>query len=382
MELKALLRSTTDLTLGTIVMALSGLFFWLFAARLYPAEEIGTASALVSFMNLVFALSTLGLNIGLVRFYRIHGKGASGTMVTAMLLLSTGLTTAYVLMNPGGAFERPELILGAYLLALFGALYNALGFVSIPLGRTEVYVKMSALYCLRVVFLPFLRTLKAGGMVLATSLGLAVASALGMKEFREQVSFTIDVEFIRESLALSLSNYIGSIVNVLPLYLMPTIVLVELGKEWAGYYYIGFTIGNLLTTPIIALSTVLIRDGKKALFRKSLGLVLSYWALAAAGTFLLGEPILKIFGMDYLNALPMLKAIALGLGPFGLVYLGISGLTLRNAAGRILAINLVRGVSFLLLSYFLLPREGITGIGMAWTLAHLLATPLLDPKTF
>jgi len=380
--LRTLLRSTTDLTLGTITMALSGLLFWLFAARLYPPDEIGTASALVSFMNLVFALSTLGLNIGLVRFHRIYGKRAAGTTVTAMVLLSTGFTTAYVLMNPGKVFERPGLIVGAYLLGLFGALYNALGFISIPIGRTEVYVKMSALYGLRVVFLPIFRSLKASGMILATSLGLAIASALGLTEFREQVSFTIDVEFIKESLALSLSNYLGSIVNVLPLYLMPTIVLVELGKAWTGYYYIGFTIGNLMMTPIVALSTILIRDGEKALFRKSLALVLSYWVLAVVGIFWLGKPILEIFGGDYLAALPMLKMIALGLGPFGLVYIGISGLTVKGAAGRILAINLVRGLSFLILGYFLLARQGITGIGVAWALAHLLAALLLDPKTF
>ena len=382
MELKTLLKSTTDLSLATIVMAVSGLFFWIFAARLYSPEDVGTASALISFINLVFALSTIGLNVGLIRFYKEYGKSATGTTIITMLLLSIGLTTAYVVTNPGNIVEAPEIVIGAYLTCVFGALYNALGFVSIPLRRTDVYVKMSFLYGLRIFFLPLTRTLKAAGMVLATSVGLALATAFGLREFKGEISPTLDLKFIRESFAISMSNYLGSLVNVLPVYLMPTIILMELGREWTGYYYVGFTVGNLLMTPIVALSTVLMRDGDRKLFRKSLVIVLVYWLLATAGVFSLGTHVLSIFGEDYTKALPMLKLIALGLGPFGFVYLGISALTVKGKPGRILAVNLVRGSSFLALSYFLLPEYGITGIGIAWVFAHLLATLLLDPKTF
>ncbi len=382
MELRALLKSTTDLTLATIVMAVSGLFFWIFAARLYPPGDVGTASALISFMNLVFALSTIGLNVGLIRFYGKYGKSAIGTTIMTMLLLSTGLTTTYIMLNPGDIAETPEIIIGAYLTCVFGALYNALGFVSIPLRKTDVYVKMSLLYGLRVLFLPAVQALKAAGMVLATSVGLALAAAFGLREFREEISLTLDPKFIRESSAISLSNYLGSIVNVLPVYLMPTIILVELGREWTGYYYVGFTVGNLLMTPIVALSTVLMRDGKRKLFKKSLGIVLVYWLLTTVGVFGLGAHILSIFGEDYTKALPMLKALTLGLGPFGLVYIGISALTVKDKPGRILGVNLIRGSSFLVFSYFLLPEHGISGIGIAWVFAHLLAAPFIDPKTF
>jgi len=381
-ELRALLKSTTDLTLATIVMAVSGLFFWIFAARLYPPGDVGTASALISFMNLVFALSTIGLNVGLIRFYGKYGKSAIGTTIMTMLLLSTGLTTTYIMLNPGDIAETPEIIIGAYLTCVFGALYNALGFVSIPLRKTDVYVKMSLLYGLRVLFLPAVQALKAAGMVLATSVGLALAAAFGLREFREEISLTLDPKFIRESSAISLSNYLGSIVNVLPVYLMPTIILVELGREWTGYYYVGFTVGNLLMTPIVALSTVLMRDGKRKLFKKSLGIVLVYWLLTTVGVFGLGAHILSIFGEDYTKALPMLKALTLGLGPFGLVYIGISALTVKDKPGRILGVNLIRGSSFLVFSYFLLPEHGISGIGIAWVFAHLLAAPFIDPKTF
>lgn len=382
MELRALLKSTTDLTLATIVMAVSGLFFWIFAARLYPPGDVGTASALISFMNLVFALSTIGLNVGLIRFYGKYGKSAIGTTIMTMLLLSTGLTTTYIMLNPGDIAETPEIIIGAYLTCVFGALYNALGFVSIPLRKTDVYVKMSLLYGLRVLFLPAVQALKAAGMVLATSVGLALAAAFGLREFREEISLTLDPKFIRESSAISLSNYLGSIVNVLPVYLMPTIILVELGREWTGYYYVGFTVGNLLMTPIVALSTVLMRDGERKLFKKSLGIVLVYWLLTTVGVFGLGAHILSIFGEDYTKALPMLKALTLGLGPFGLVYIGISALTVKDKPGRILGVNLIRGSSFLVFSYFLLPEHGISGIGIAWVFAHLLAAPFIDPKTF
>lgn len=46
----------------------SGFFFWVIAARLYPVEGIGLASAAISAMGLLALLSTLGLDYGLIRF--------------------------------------------------------------------------------------------------------------------------------------------------------------------------------------------------------------------------------------------------------------------------------------------------------------------------
>ena len=77
------------------------------------------------------------------------------------------------------------------------------------------------------------------------------------------------------------------------------------------------------------------------------------------GSFFFG-----IFGEGYPGALAMVKAMAVEIGPLGMVYIGIARLTVENAPRRVFTINVVRGSPFLVLGYPLHPY-GITGIGIA-----------------
>ena len=389
MELREVLRPTLNITLATVITALTGLFFWLLATKFYSPQEIGMASAVISFLNLTFAVSTLGLNVGLIRFYSKYGKKATGTTLIVMLASSLIMTTAYVLTNPGGMVGESRLFQGiVYITCIAGAVYNALGAISIPARRTGVYLEMSAIYGLRIVPLPFLRDLGAYGLIGSVAVGLTVGFLYGLVRLRDYISLGFETDFLRESLGISISNYVGNTVNILPMYLMPTLILVHLGKEWAGYYYVGFTVGNLMMVPIMALSTILIREGNgKSYFRRSTALVIAYWVITLITTGFLGSFLLGIFGEDYLRALAMVKAIAVGIGPFGMVYLGIARLTVENASRGVFTINVIRGSLFLVLGYLLLYPYGITGVGIAWTLAHTVAVLVLcgsyfNPKTF
>ena len=64
----SLYRNAVYLMLDNAIPALSGFAFWVIAARLYSAENVGIASATISVTGLLVAFSTLGLGNTLIRF--------------------------------------------------------------------------------------------------------------------------------------------------------------------------------------------------------------------------------------------------------------------------------------------------------------------------
>ena len=59
---------------ASVFSSLIGFVFWLVAARFYPDEAVGLASALIPAMGLAVSFSKLGLELGLVRFLKRTAK--------------------------------------------------------------------------------------------------------------------------------------------------------------------------------------------------------------------------------------------------------------------------------------------------------------------
>ncbi|HIH72127.1 MAG TPA: lipopolysaccharide biosynthesis protein, partial [Thermococcaceae archaeon] len=52
-----LYKNSIYISLASLTSAVAGFLFWAIAARLYPAEDVGVASAIVSALSLTFQLS-------------------------------------------------------------------------------------------------------------------------------------------------------------------------------------------------------------------------------------------------------------------------------------------------------------------------------------
>jgi O-antigen/teichoic acid export membrane protein len=68
--LVSLYRNALYLMVYYLATGLTGFLFWAVTARLYPAEEVGLASSVISAMGLLALLSTLGLDYGIIRFFK------------------------------------------------------------------------------------------------------------------------------------------------------------------------------------------------------------------------------------------------------------------------------------------------------------------------
>jgi hypothetical protein len=93
-KLRFLLRSAAALASTSVVTAGLGFVYWAFAARVFPATNVGEASTAIAAMNLIAPLALLGLGTLLIAELPPMTDGRSTLVSTAGLL--TGLAAGAV----------------------------------------------------------------------------------------------------------------------------------------------------------------------------------------------------------------------------------------------------------------------------------------------
>jgi len=376
-----LYRNSIYISMTSLVTAIAGFLFWSVAARLYPSSDVGVASAIVSAINLTFTISMLGLNFSLIRFYPKYRERAIGSSFILAVIASLVVSLAYgLIMKNSESFSR---VFSIEFLAMFvgfsviGTAYNIISTYAIAKRKAEHSFVQAILFALRFAFLFFLVSSGVFGIVGSFGLGLLLGLVYGII-FIDDIKLGINKEYIRDSFRFSLGNYIASIANVAPNYLMPTIVLTMLGKEEAAYFYIAFAIGTLILFVPNAINTSFFVEGSHGLkdMKRTLkkAIVFSYVYLAVVTVFVwpLGGYVLKLFRPEYVNGFGLLKLMVIG-GFFVVpVNFFITILNIQKRVKEVVMINVLKAVLFLGLSYILIPRFGIEGVGWGWIGAYIL----------
>ncbi|NJE11150.1 lipopolysaccharide biosynthesis protein [Thermococcus sp. MAR1] len=374
-----LYRNSIYISMTSLVTAIAGFLFWSVAARLYPSSQVGVASAVVSAINLTFTLSMLGLNFALIRFYPQYRERAIGSSLVLAITASFAFSLIYgLIMKNSESFSG---VFSAEFLAMFvgfsvvGTAYTIISTYAIAKRKAEHSFVQAVLFALRFAFLFLFVSLGVFGIVGSFGLGLLLGVVYGII-FIDDLKLGIDKEYIRDSFRFSLGNYIASIANVAPNYLMPTIVLTMLGKEEAAYFYIAFAIGTLILFVPNAINTSFFVEGSHGLkdvkrtLKKALVFSYLYLTLVTVFVWLFGEYVLGLFRPEYVNGFGLLKLMVIG-GFFVVpVNFSITILNIQKRVREVLVINVLKAVLFLGLSYLLIPRFGIEGVGWGWIGAY------------
>ena len=399
------------LMLSTIVTSLCGFFFWLIAARFYSEAVVGYSSAIISALNLLAALSLVGLNISLVRF--LPQADNPRKMINTCFTLSSlaSLLAAAIFLagldfwSPALSFVRENAIfcLAFLFFAVLWTLSLLIDYAFLAKRRTGFTLSKNTIFSLLKLPLPVLLALyfQTFGVVVSWGIALAVALAVAMLIFLPRVQDgyrplpALDLGVLKKQWRYSSGNYLVNILSTAPGYLLPLMVVNLLGAEQNAYFYIAWMMANLFFIIPGAASSSLFAEGShfedrlrenvvKSLKSTFLLLVPATILLAAAGKWLL-----LVFGHDYsLNALPLLWVLCLSSLPSGVnyIYTGILRVT-----GRITELIIIWGfiaIGALVISYLLLPLTGIIGIGYAWLGVQLIvaiyilaARKLIPPPT-
>lgn len=381
-----LYKNSIYISLSSMMTAVAGFLFWNIAARIYPPEDVGVASALVSAINLIFVISLLGLNFSLIRFYPEYKERATGSAFILTLGASFVFSLLYVLVvakseSFHGVFSAEFLLLFVFF-SMAGTAYNILSTYAIAKRKAEHSFAQSVLFSLRFLFLFVLVSFGVLGIMTAFGLGLALGVLYGFI-FVDDIKPKLDFEFLRESFKFSLGNYIANIANLAPTYIMPTIVLTMLGKEEAAYFYVAFAVGNLILFIPNAINMAFFVEGShglanmKATLKKGITISYVYLAVVLIFVWFFGGFVLKLFGEEYVAGLDLLKLIVLGGFFVVLVNFLITMLNIQKRVKDVVMINILKAVLFLGLSYLLISRFGIVGVGWGWIGAYGLTNIIL-----
>lgn len=391
-----LFRNAYYLIGNTGLGSLFGFIFWMVAARLYTPHEVGLGSAIISAMLLLASLSTLGLGFGLIRFLPSSGMKAS-SMINSSFSLS-GLVSILVaaiflaglgLWSPTLVFirEHPAYIIFFLVFTVISTLYSILNQVFVAKRSAKfTLIKNCIANSLKIVLVIVLCDY-FGTFAIFSATGLATAVAVAASLFwflpRIQKYYLPVPALKRDTLSpiirYSLGNHFAFLFWVLPPLILPLMVVNVLSAEANAYFFVTWFIGALLFAVPDALSTSLFAEGsyeEKSLrynmWRsvKMTSLILFPLILII---FFLGDKVLLLFGKSYAQeGVSLLRLLSLSAIPLSVNIFYFNVKRVRKETSKIVISTAAIAFISLGLSYPLMLRQGLHGVGLSWLIAQSL----------
>jgi O-antigen/teichoic acid export membrane protein len=378
---------------SAVVNAGMGFIFWVVAARLYSPENVGIGTAIISGMTLMGNISRLGLDIALVRSLPGFSQEQRQSVINGSLLIVTlvGILVSLVFaLQPAFANEITYLLRQSLWIMLGFALTCAGWGIGLVLEPILVVSKRGQYVVLKGFVFSLVRLIGLAPLVLpifdqrlsvfmATSIGVAAGlmigwRGLGINITRHWDTLQSGLAEIRSSLAgYAIKNYISSLIAGLPGWLLPIIIVERSGAPNAAYFYTSWMIMVIVNNGPSALGFALLTEGARQgqaswqLFIKAIKYALLYMIPAVLAILLVGSRLMAIFGSGYSEGShDLLPYLAIAGIPFAIVQICFMELRLeKELLSLILAATLFSGIT-IIGSYLLLPRMGITSIGLVW----------------
>lgn len=394
-----LYRNAIYLMIHQVLTAAFGLVFWVVAAWLYSEDDVGLASAGVSAILLLSMVASLGLDYALVRF--VPDAGENSTKVVNSSLTMSGLASllAVAVFLAGLDLWSPALLpfrdkpLYAVAFVVFVVMMTTnmlLDRVFVSVRRSGFTLAKGAVFnVLRVILLiPLAVSFGAFGMVSAWGVSVTVAVVIGAAMFLPlalpgyRPVPTISREVMSPIFRYSLTNFISVLLWSAPSYILPLMVANLVGVESNAYFYVAWSIANLLFQIPTAISFSLFAEG--SIKEEQLGrdtrrsLKLSFLVVIPAAAVIAASAglILTIYQGEYAaNGANLLRILAASAVPVSVncIYFVVERvrMKLKNVvimSGLVAAGTL--GLSWLLLT---ITDIGILGVGIAWLSSQTVA---------
>ncbi|HEX7963197.1 MAG TPA: hypothetical protein VF466_01260 [Candidatus Saccharimonadales bacterium] len=390
-------RSSTLLVLSQAVNAAGAFLFWMLCARLFPASQIGLATAFISYGALVAAFTHLGLPVTVLRFLPMS-KRRGGLFSAAMLLVTVCSLLGGVIALAAIRLLAPRLVFAQHdaglalllvLLVAVGALAGLMDSVLTALKKSGYVLGKTA-----IVTLPrLLSVFTVAGLGLGGLVGLYTLSLLGGVVFaavliarRLKHSGLLSPAFgeLYPHRAFAAANYFGSMFGILPGTLVPLIVLAKLGPTQAAFFYmpmqLAVFLGIIASSTCQALLAAVAHDDNPAMYRayvvKAARHLYRLLIPAALCMVLLGWVVLHLYGAAYAahGYAPLLILCAASL-LVGLNWLGDAWLNIQKRGRAYFLMNAVNALAVVAGVYALAGR-GLVGVAAGWLLGQTVSAAI------
>jgi O-antigen/teichoic acid export membrane protein len=337
-------------------------------------------------MTLLGSLSHLGLGTGLIRYLPGAAERRAQLMNVALTVAALSGVAAATVFLAGLPLWSPSL---SYLLE--SPLYM-LAFVVFAGAATAATVPVMSMVALRrahhvlaigivaqmvrmalpAAFLSFgaFGIVASGGLSALLNLVAGIfLLALVSKPYRPRPA--IDASSASLLVPYGLANQAADLALNAPSLLLPVMVVNTLGAESSAHFYIGFFLGALVLTGVQSLATSLFAEGSydegslASTARRALMGCLLISGIAAVLMMIAGDKLLLVFGRSYSSeATGLSRWVAAAALPASLTYVYLAVQRVRKRMKAMVAVSWSVCLVTLGLSYFLVPKIGITGPGI------------------
>jgi len=384
-----LYRNAYFLIVGAFVGSAFGFLFWVLAARHYSPDVVGRNSAAVAAMIVVSGICQLGLNAVLVRYLPVAGAATRRFVLLSYLITSATAAVAGLAAALTSASWAPTLrFLGADRHWLVAFAVATVGWTlfslqdSVMTGMRQAHwvpIENSLFSAAKIALLVALAgAFSRGGVFLAWNVPvllslLPVSLLIFRRLIPQHVGRSSPTSLDpRKLVRFAAGNYVGSLFALGATTLLPVVVASESGARATAYFYIPWMIAAALQLVALNMTTSLtvevafdetkLRDYCRRVMLHTARLVVPMTVVLVAGA----PYLLKAFGDVYADeGTTLLRLLALTTIPNLIVVLGISVARIQGNGRVVLSTQGVLCVLTLGLSYTLLPRVGIEGVGAA-----------------
>lgn len=394
MRADSLVRNSVYLMAATSVTSVLGYVFWVAAARLYAAAPIGEAGSAVSAMAFASLLGAVGGSSAIIAELpgKRHPRDWSSTVTTALVFTSatsalTALATVAVLAHVGGdaALYRQAPWIAAFVIGVVATTATQL-LENIWVAERQAgwFLAASAVFAavkLAAIAVPAFVVFGATGILSVWSAVLAVTVAgcllvlARLYQYRPRISaFRSQIWSMRQTLT---GNYMITVGDQMPLYLIPVLVALMVSPAAAGWFYAAYKIGGFYAVFASAVGSTTFAEGSHRPGRAlpvamtGMKIILPFIALGMTVTIFAGRLILLAFGGAYAaHSYTLLVLLSVAAFPDAVVNIYRSVLRVHRRYATASAICWgIAGVRLILTWLFVL-RLGITGAGWAWLLTQ------------
>lgn len=380
------------LMLSTFIVAAAGFVFWIFIARAYDPSIVGVATALLSTSSLLSLLGLIGFDATFIRFLpRATNKNEhlnSGFIIVTLVGGGLAACVAFALLHLAPEFSllaNPWTFIGFVFFTVVGSLYALTTAIFVGLKKARFILNVTLVLCVVKIALPLI-VVNGDAMTIFVLAGSAqtVGLILSMTVLARKLNYTFMPRLHKDTLRLvrkfSSTVYVSSILNLLPPTLLPLLIVHYMEPQNAAYYYIAFTIATALYTFAYASMQSVFAEGShdetalRSHVIKAAKFVAILLVPSALLTILLSNFILSLFGQNYARESgPLLHLFAYSAIPVAIYSaLGAIFKVKKNLQG-IISMNLVYGVTILMVSYVALPKIGLIAVGIAWLIGNVAA---------
>lgn len=384
-----LFKNSFFIILTSITSAAFGFIFWILAAKLCSANDVGIATALISSMTLLVILTRFGFDLSIIRFMPTYDKSNvfnTSVIITTLFAIILGIVFIFgvdVFLPNTDILKNP---LNAILFLIFlsaNSIIIMTGISFIAIRKARYYLLQNIIVGSRILFLIPLISLGAIGIFSAFGISFVLAllvAVILLAQSGVKIKFFIDYEFLNKTSKFGAGNYIANMFMTAPNQLLPILILNTLGTEETAYYYIAFAISSLLFMIPISISTSLFVEGSngEALRCSVIKSIKIMYLILIPATVLLyfsGGWLLEIIGKNYSeNGLELLRIM-----PIASYFMGITSIyfSIKRIQKDLKWVIIFSALIFAMLtvfSYIFMIKFGLIGLGYAWILSYAIAS--------